>query len=105
MDRLPIPLGCSTLGPDQDDAAAAVPALVLKRGAEQVGVDLDGENLLRNERERHRLVGWQGKVVSVDVIGRRTRSEARRIEDLALAPLELDDVSHPARAEHDAGHN
>src|ERR1041384_428878 len=104
MDPLPIPLGGSALGPDQDDAAAAVPALVLKRGAEQVGVDLDGENLLRNERERQRLVGWQGKVVSVDVIGRRTVVGQRRIEDLALAPLELDDVSHPARGEPDAGH-
>src|ERR1051326_310713 len=104
MDPLPIPLGGSALGPDQDDAAAAVPALILKRGAEQVGVDLDGENLLRNERERQRLVGRQGKVVSVDVIGRRTVVGQRRIEDLALAPLELDDVSHPARPEHDAGH-
>src|SRR6266480_2127155 len=79
--------------PHEDHAAAAVHALVLRGGAEDVGVDLDRENLRRDQRQGRSLDRRQREVHAVDEVRRRAVVGERGIEDLALPPLQLDQIA------------
>src|SRR5436309_9352122 len=79
--------------PHEDHAAAAVHALELRRGAEDVGIDLDREHLFGDQRQRWGLDGRQREVHSIDEVRRRAVVGKRRIEDLALPPLQLDQIA------------
>src|SRR5438094_857857 len=79
--------------PHADHAAATVHALVLRGGAEDVGIDLDCEHLLGDQGQRWGLDGRQREVHAIDEVRRRAVVGERRIEDLALPPLQLDQVA------------
>ena len=79
----------ASLGPDQDHAAAAVPPLVLSGGAEEVGIDLDREDFLRDQRHRRGLNRREGEVHAVDEVRRRTVVGERGIVDLTLPALTI----------------
>src|SRR5437763_6073718 len=79
--------------PHEDHAAAAVHSLVLRGGAEDVGIDLDREHLLGDQRQRWSLDGRQREVHSIDEVRRRAVVGERRIEDLALPTLQLYQVA------------
>src|SRR5437667_178104 len=57
--------------PHEDHAAAAVHTLVLRGGAEDVGIDLDREHLLGDQRQRWGLDGRQREIHSIDEVRRR----------------------------------
>src|SRR5437763_3492603 len=79
--------------PREDHAAAAVHTLVLRGGAEDVGIDLDREHLLGDQRQRWGLDGRQREIHSIDEVRRRAVVRERGIEDLALPPLQLDQIA------------
>src|SRR5437764_4286653 len=93
------------LRPHENHAAAAVSALILRWGAEHVGIDLDREDLLRYQRHRRRLSRRKGEVGAVDEVGGGTVVGERGIVDLALRALELHQKARSVGAQHDSGNH
>src|SRR6266496_2131526 len=76
-----------TLCPDEDDSAAGIAPLILRRGTEEVRVDFDRENLRWYERDRGGLDRWRRVVYAVDEVGgSRDRSLLEPLQCPAAVP-------------------
>src|SRR6266699_3227146 len=91
------------LGPDKDHSASTIASLVLRWRAQQVRVHLDTQNLRGYDRHRRCLGRGEPEGHAVDEIQRWTVVAQRRIPDLTLGPLQLDQQARAVRAELDPG--
>src|SRR2546426_10078058 len=86
-----LPFRSTAFRPNQNHAAPTPTPLELRRGAEQVRVDLDAKDLTGNDWDRLGLERGERIVDAVDEIHGRAVVAERGAIDPALAPLALDE--------------